>query len=258
VRGKNIKQGKGQCFSDGRKNREGEKGAGNSHGVMGGVRVSKVTGRGEPGKSSTGGPEKVMESVTYRGNRDKEVGKSNRGGVEDTSEFSACVVLSSLKEGEEGGLADVCEPDLRSVGENGHADGVEDFAPGDKLQAPDGVTKDAERSDEAADAIRHGTDMEGPVELGSEEDPKIADGLGNWDGVGCGGTRRQEDRGRGGAQMAGKKLSGVEKHELSFVKVDGKACAQKPGVNSIPSGRNFGNSREEGGSGGINASIVDV
>jgi len=45
--------------------------------------------------------------------------------------------------------------------------------------------------------------MEGPVELGGEEDPKVVEGLCNWDTVGCGRTQRKEDREGRGAQKAG-------------------------------------------------------
>ena len=50
----------------------------------------------------------------------------------------------------------------------------------------------------------------------------------------------------------------MEKHELRFVEVDGEAGEGEPGVDPVPSGRNLGNGREEGGAGGIDVTVIDI
>jgi len=64
---------------------------------------------------------------------------------------------------------DVSEPDLRSVGKDRNKGRVKDATPGDKLQAADGISEDAERLNEAAHAVGHGLDMKSPVEFGREK-----------------------------------------------------------------------------------------
>src|SRR6266850_2763471 len=188
MRGESIKRGKGWWFSDCGEDRESNKGAGNTRGVTGTVRVFKVARGGEVGKTSACRPEKMTEAVTYRRNR-KEVRKGNGSGAEGAHEFTTGVVLSNLENGKEGGLGDIGEPDLGGIGEDGEADHVEDSVPRDELQATDGITEDTEGLNKAADTVGHGANMETPVKLGGEEDPKVTEGGGGSDAVGCGRTQ---------------------------------------------------------------------
>src|SRR5882672_5195630 len=119
----------------------------------------------------------MTEVVTYGRNRDKEVHKGNGGGAEDASKLAASIILGSLEDGEEGGLVNVREPDLGGIGKDGGADGMEDFVPRDKFQASDGISEDTEGSNEAADLVGHGADVESPVQFRGEENPKVAEGL---------------------------------------------------------------------------------
>jgi len=132
--------------------------------------------------------EEVAETVTYGRNREKDLGESNGCGAEGARELTTSVILGGLEDGEERGLTDVGEPDLRCVGENGDTYGVEHLVPGDELQALDGIPEDAEGPNEAVHAVGHGADVKSPVELGGEEDPKIAEGRGDRNAKGCGGT----------------------------------------------------------------------
>jgi len=112
--------------------------------VTGSVRVSKVARGWEASEAYARCSEEVVETVTYRGNREKEVRKGNGSGAEGAREFSASVVLSDLENGKEGGLGNVGEPDLGRIGEDGKADGMKNLAPGDELQASDRITEDTE------------------------------------------------------------------------------------------------------------------
>jgi len=86
----------------------------------------------------------MAEMVTYGGNREKDMGESNGCGAEGAHKLTTSVVLGSLEDREEGGLANVGEPYLGSVGEDGNAYCVEDFVPRDELQALDGISEDTE------------------------------------------------------------------------------------------------------------------
>jgi len=199
-----------------------------------------------------------MEAEADGRDGDKELGKGDGGGAEGASQFPAGIILSGLEDGEEGGLSDVGEPDLGGIGENGGADGVKDFAPGNQLQAPDGVSEDAEGVNQALDMARHGADVKGPVELGGKEDPKVADGLGDGDTVGCGRARREEDGGRGKSEVTGREVCGVEEHELSFVEVDKKSDLGEPGADSVPGVGDLGCGRKECGARGVYAAVVNI
>jgi len=81
-------------------------------------------------------------------------------------------------------LTYVSEPDLGSIRKDRDEDSMEDAAPGDKLQALDRVSEDADGVNEAADPVGHGLHVQGPVELGREEDTQVPDGLGDGNPVG--------------------------------------------------------------------------
>jgi len=86
-------------------------------------------------------------------------------------------------------LTDVSEPDLGCVGKDRDKGCVKDTSPRDKPQALDGIPEDAERLNEAAHAVSHSLDMEGPVKFGRKEDAQVTNGAGNGDSVGRVGPR---------------------------------------------------------------------
>jgi len=51
----------------------------------------------------------MTETVSYGGDRKKEMSKSNGCGVEGTRKLTTGVVLGGLKDGEEGGLANIAK-----------------------------------------------------------------------------------------------------------------------------------------------------
>jgi len=86
----------------------------------------------------------VTETVTNGRDRKKELCKNDRGSTKDAGEFPTSVILCSLEYSKERSLTDVSEPDLGSVCKDRDQDSVKDPSPGDKLQAVDGVSEDAE------------------------------------------------------------------------------------------------------------------
>ena len=86
-------------------------------------------------------------------------------------------------------MTDVSEPDLGCVGKDRNKGRVEDAPPGDKPQAPDGVSEDAERLNEATYTVGHCLDMERPVKFGRKEYSQVANGTGDGNSVGRVGPR---------------------------------------------------------------------
>ena len=101
-----------------------------TRGCAGRIGVSKVRRGREACEACASSTKEVAEMVLYRGNGDEKVGKGDGGGAEGAYQFPTGVILGSLEDREEGGLSDVGEPCLRGISEDGDADGVEDFAPG--------------------------------------------------------------------------------------------------------------------------------
>jgi len=89
----------------------------------------------------------MTETVTNGGYRKKELCEKDRGSTEDARELPACIILCGLEYSKERGLSDVSEPNLGSVRKDRNQDGVKDTVPGDKCQASDGISEDAERLD---------------------------------------------------------------------------------------------------------------
>ena len=112
--------------------------------------------------------------------------------------------------------------------------------------------------DQAVDAVRHGADVQRPVELRGKEHPKVADGLGNSNAMGCGGTQREEDGGGGNSEETGGVLRGVEEHELHFIEVHKEADLGKPSMDAVPGSRDLSCGGKEGGARGIDTAIIDI
>jgi len=152
----------------------------------------------------------------------------------------------------------VSKPNLGSVCKDRDEDSVEDVVPGDKLQASDRVSEDAEGMNEATDSVGHGLHMQGPVELGREKHAQVSDGLGDGDPVGRVGGGGEED-GRGGYAKETRGVTGrVEKHKLGFIKVNGEAHEGEPSVDLVPGSRDLGNHGKEGGARSIDVTIINI
>ena len=100
--------------------------------------------------------------------------------------------------------------------------------------------------------------MKRPVKLGGEENPKVTDGLGDRDMVGCDRTQREKNGGGRGAEQTGRKVGGMEEHEFCLIKVDGEAGKGEPGADMVPGVRDLSGGGEEGGAGSVDAAIVNV
>jgi len=62
----------------------------------------------------------------------------------------------------------------------------------------------------------------------------------------------------GGAEELWRELGRVKKHKLCLVEIDGEAGKGEPGAYTVPCLGDFVGSRKECGSGGIDASVIDI
>jgi len=230
---------------------------GNAGGLACEVQVAEGARGGETSEVGPHALDKVVEVVAYEGDAQQLFCHVDGGGMEDATHLTVGIILSNLQGAEKGGLVDIRESDLESVGEDGEDEGVEEGPPSGEGETSNGVAKDTQADDSAASMVGQCFSVSVPVECGHEEDPEVLEdrGRSNDQGEGVG----EGDREGGGGTLVGRVAAQwVKEHKFHFVGVRDKAKGVEPGEDFRDCVGEVRSSSSICGARGINGTIVDV
>jgi hypothetical protein len=154
-------------------------------------------------------------------------------------------------------LAPVGEPDLGTIPEDWHKDGLEDLLPLYKQEAMHGVAQDAECLDCTPDLCCHGGDMQCPGEMRGKENSEVSEGVSGAHTDGLGFVLDCNRRGFLTIFVDGV-MGRVKEHEFSLIRISRETEPMEP-VEDRSSGFSYFCGRgTERRSRGIDGPIVDI